>query len=99
MLLTPDVGSSFLDPFTADPTIIMFCDVYDIYKNQAYERCPRSIAKAAVAHANSIGIADAAYFGPENEFFMFDSVTFVDNINEAGYKIDTEEGEWNSNNP
>jgi glutamine synthetase len=99
MLLIPDAGSAFMDPFTADPTIIVFCDVYDIYKKQAYERCPRSIAKAALKHAESLGIADAAYFGPENEFFMFDSVTFVDNINEAGYKIDTEEGGWNSNNP
>ncbi len=97
MLLKPDVGTAFLDPFTADPTIILFCDVYDIYKDQAYERCPRSIAKAALKHAEEIGIADTAYFGPENEFFMFDNVTFVDNINEAGYKVDTEEGEWNSN--
>ena len=96
MLLKPEVESAFLDPFTADPTIIVFCDVYDIYKNQAYERCPRSIAKAALKHAESIGIADAAYFGPENEFFVFDDVTFIDNINEAGYKVDTEEGEWNS---
>jgi glutamine synthetase len=99
MLLKVDVPTAFLDPFTADPTIVVFCDVYDIYKGQAYERCPRSIAKAALKHAEEIGIADAAYFGPENEFFMFDSVTFVDNINEAGYKVDTEEGEWNSNNP
>ncbi len=99
MLLKPEVGTAFLDPFTADPTIIVFCDVYDIYKEQAYERCPRSIAKKALKHAEDIGIADAAYFGPENEFFMFDSVTFTDNINEAGYKVDTEEGEWNSNNP
>ena len=99
MLLKPDAESAFLDPFTADPTIVVFCDVYDIYKKQAYERCPRSIAKAALKHAESLGIADAAYFGPENEFFMFDSVTFVDNINEAGYKVDSEEGEWNSNNP
>ena len=99
MLLKPDVDSSFLDPFTADPTIIVICDVYDIYKNQAYERCPRSIAKAALKHAESLGIADTAYFGPENEFFMFDNVTFVDSINEAGYKVDSEEGEWNSNTP
>ncbi|MDF1880622.1 glutamine synthetase beta-grasp domain-containing protein, partial [Sulfurimonas sp. MAG313] len=96
MLLKADAQSAFLDPFTADPTIIVFCDVYDIYKKQAYERCPRSIAKAALKHAEEIGIADAAYFGPENEFFIFDDVKFVDNINEAGYKIDTEEGEWNS---
>jgi len=96
MLLKVDIETAFLDPFTADPTIIVFCDVYDIYKEQAYERCPRSIAKKALKHAEEIGIADAAYFGPENEFFMFDSVTFVDNINEAGYKVDSDEGEWNS---
>ncbi len=96
MLLKADVGTAFLDPFTADPTIIVFCDVFDIYKGQPYERCPRSIAKAALKHADSLGIADAAYFGPENEFFVFDDVKFTDEINEAGYKIDTEEGGWNS---
>ena len=97
MLLKADVGTAFLDPFTADPTIILICDVYDIYKNELYEKCPRSIAKKALKHAEDLGIADAAYFGPENEFFIFDNVQFVDNINEAGYKVDTEEGEWNSN--
>ena len=96
MLLKPDVPTAFLDPFTADPTIIVICDVYDIYKNELYEKCPRSIAKKALQHVNDIGVADAAYFGPENEFFMFDDVKFVDNINESGYKVDTEEGEWNS---
>ncbi|RLA71647.1 MAG: type I glutamate--ammonia ligase [Epsilonproteobacteria bacterium] len=97
MLLKADAQSAFLDPFTADPTVIIFCDVYDIYKNELYEKCPRSIAKKALKHAEEIGIADAAYFGPENEFFIFDDVKFVDSINEAGYKVDTEEGEWNSN--
>jgi glutamine synthetase len=96
MLLKPDVPTAFLDPFTADPTIIVICDVYDIYKNQAYEKCPRSIAKKALQHADSLGLADAAYFGPENEFFVFDDVKFVDSINESGYKVDTEDGEWNS---
>jgi glutamine synthetase len=96
MLLKADVPTAFLDPFTADPTIILICDVYDIYKNELYEKCPRSIAKKALAHAEAIGIADAAYFGPENEFFIFDDVKFTDNMNEAGYKIDTEEGAWNS---
>jgi len=82
MILKADATTAFLDPFTADPTIIVFCDVYDIYKEQAYERCPRSIAKNALKHAESIGIADAAYFGPENEFFIFDDVKFVDGIQE-----------------
>ncbi len=97
MLLKADVDTAFLDPFTADPTIIIICDIFDIYKGKAYEKCPRSIAKAALKHVGEIGIADAAYFGPENEFFIFDNVQFVDNINESGYKVDTEEGDWNSN--
>ncbi len=96
MLLKADIGTAFLDPFTADPTIILICDIFDIYKDELYEKCPRSIAKKALKHAEEIGIADAAYFGPENEFFIFDDVKFTDSINEAGYKVDTEEGEWNS---
>ena len=95
MILMPDVPTTFLDPFTADPTVIIFCDVYDIYKGELYEKCPRSIAKKALKHAEELGIADAAYFGPENEFFIFDHVEFTDNINEAGYRVDSEEGEWN----
>jgi glutamine synthetase len=97
MILKPDVGTAFLDPFTADVTIIVFCDIFDIYKGELYEKCPRSIAKKALKHAEDIGIADAAYFGPENEFFIFDDVKFVDRLNESGYKVDSSEGEWNSN--
>jgi len=94
MILKPEVGTAFLDPFTADSTVILFCDVYDIYKNELYEKCPRSIAKKALSYASEIGVADAAYFGPENEFFVFDDVQFVDTINEAGYKLESSEGEW-----
>lgn len=95
MLLKPDVPTAFLDPFTADPTIIVFCDVYDIYKNELYEKCPRSIAKKALQHLDEIGVGDAAYFGPENEFFIFDDVKIVDGVNEAGFRVDSEEGVWN----
>lgn len=96
MILKPDVGTSFLDPFTADSTIIMICDVYDIYKGEMYEKCPRSIAKKALTHLTESGVGDVAYFGPENEFFIFDDVKIVDNINESYYKVDSEEGEWAS---
>ncbi len=95
MLLLPDVPTAFLDPFTADPTIIVFCDVYDIYKGEIYEKCPRSIAKKALKYAESVGIADAAYFGPENEFFIFDDVRIKDTINESHYRVDSDEGVWN----
>jgi glutamine synthetase len=97
MLLKPEAESAFLDPFTADPTVVVFCDVYDIYKGEMYEKCPRSIAKKALEHLSEEGHGDVAYFGPENEFFIFDDVKIVDNLNEAGYKVDSEEGEWSDN--
>ncbi|WP_201351830.1 type I glutamate--ammonia ligase [Hydrogenimonas urashimensis] len=95
MILKPDIETAFLDPFTADPTIIIFCDVFDIYKGQLYEKCPRSIAKKALKYLEESGVGDVAYFGPENEFFIFDDVQIKDEINESFYRVDSEEGEWN----
>ena len=97
MLLKPDVPTAFLDPFTADPTIIVFCDVYDIYKNELYEKCPRSIAKKALKYLQESGIGDVAYFGPENEFFIFDDVLIKDELHESHYRVDSSEGVWNDN--
>jgi len=95
MMLKPDAESAFLDPFTADVTIIVICDIYDIYAKEMYSRCPRSIAKKAIQYLNTANIADVAYFGPENEFFIFDDVKIRDEINCSYYEVDTEEGEWN----
>ena len=95
MILLPDPVRYFIDPFTADVTAVVFCDVWDIYKNQAYEKCPRSIVKKAMKHLQETGFGDVAYFGPENEFFVFDSIKIKDNINSQAYEIDTQEGEWN----
>ncbi|PAF50300.1 type I glutamate--ammonia ligase [Helicobacter sp. 13S00401-1] len=94
MILIPDPVRYFMDPFTADSTVVVFCDIWDIYKNQPYEKCPRSIAKKAVAHLAEAGIGDVAYFGAENEFFVFDDIKIRDSINCQYYEIDTEEGEW-----
>lgn len=95
MVLKPDVDTAFLDPFTADSTIIVICDVYDIYKGQLYEKCPRSIAKKALEFMAGADIGDAAYFGPENEFFVFEDVKIKLAVNEASYRLDTVDGEWN----
>jgi len=94
MLLKPDVPTAFLDPFTADPTVIVICDVYDIYKNELYAKCPRSIAKKALKYLEEQGIGDAAYFGPENEFFIFDDVKIVDADNHQSFKVESDEGHW-----
>lgn len=96
MQLIPDMEGAFLDPFTADPTLVIFCDVYDIYKKQMYEKCPRSIAKKALEYMKSTGLGDTAYFGPENEFFIFDSIRVRDDINCQYYEIDSIEGSWNT---
>ncbi len=95
MILLPEASSAFLDPFTADSTIVVFCDVYDIYKGQMYEKCPRSIAKKTYRHLIESGIGDEIYFGAENEFFIFDDVRIKDSKNHSFYKIDSEEGDWN----
>lgn len=95
MLLIPDPVRYFLDPFSADTTVIVFCDIWDIYKNEPYEKCPRSIVKKAMEFVKKENIGDVVYFGPENEFFMFDSIKIKDSLNCQYYEIDTEEGEWN----
>lgn len=95
MLLIPDPIRYFIDPFTADVTVVVFCDIWDIYKKQYYEKCPRSIVKKAIKYLKDNKIGDEVYFGPENEFFVFDNVKIKDSINCQYYEIDTEEGEWN----
>ena len=95
MILIPDLVRYFIDPFTADTTVVVFCDIWDIYKNQPYEKCPRSIVKRAMKHLVDTGVGDVVYFGPENEFFVFDSIKMRDSINCQYYEVDTEEGEWN----
>lgn len=94
MILKPDIETAFIDPFPTDPTIIIICNIYDIYKEELYAKCPRSIAKKTLDHLIESGIGNNALFGPENEFFIFDSITFKDTPDESRYKIYTEEGEW-----
>ena len=74
MILMPDATTAVADPFFEDPTLIVRCDVLEPATMQGYDRDPRSVAKRAEAYLKSTGIADGALFGPENEFFIFDSV-------------------------
>ncbi len=96
MILMPDASTAVIDPFYDDTTMILRCDIIEPSDMQGYERDPRSIAKRAEAYMNSTGIADTAYFGPENEFFVFDDVRWTATMGESSYKIDSEEAEWNS---
>ncbi|MDO8845741.1 MAG: glutamate--ammonia ligase [Methylicorpusculum sp.] len=96
MILMPDPSSAVMDPFFDDSTLILRCDIIEPNNMQGYERDPRSIAKRAEAYLKSTGIADTAFFGPENEFFVFDDVRWSADISGASFKIDSSEAGWNS---
>ncbi len=97
MILQPDVETAVMDPFTAQPTINVLCDVYEPATGQAYARCPRSIAKKAEKHMQACGIGDTAYFGPEAEFFVFDDARFELKPNTASYFLESNESPHISN--
>ena len=96
MILMPDTESSILDPFCDEATINIRCDILEPATMTGYNRDPRSVAKRAEQHLISTGIADTAYFGPEPEFFLFDSVEWHIDARSATYNVDSEEGAWNS---
>jgi glutamine synthetase len=96
MILMPEPETAVVDPFFDAPTLILRCDVLEPTTGQGYGRCPRSLAKRAEVYLKSIGIADAAYFGPEPEFFIFDDVRWGAQMSGAFYQIDSEESSWNS---
>jgi len=96
MALQIDVATAYLDPFAAEETMTIVCDVHDPISGQRYERCPRSTAKNAEDYLKSTGIGDAAFFGPEAEFFVFDDARFAVDMNHTFFKVDSNEGPYNS---
>ncbi|SIO05797.1 L-glutamine synthetase [Sulfurivirga caldicuralii] len=95
MVLMPTAENYFLDPFTNDTTLVLRCEILET-DYTPYEKDPRSIAKKAEAYLKSTGIADAAFFGPEPEFFIFDSVRWGLQMGKAFYEIDAQEADWSS---
>ena len=97
MQLMPDPSTANIDPFMDEPTLILTCDVVDPTDGKGYERDPRSLAKRAEAYLKSTGLGDTAYFGPEPEFFIFDSVQWSSSMQGSSVKINSEEAAWSSN--
>jgi glutamine synthetase len=97
MILMPDPESGVMDPFFEDKTYNIRCDVVEPSTGLGYERCPRSTGKRAEAYLKSSGIGDAAYFGPEPEFFIFDDVKWTNEMKGAGFSIGSDEAAWSSN--
>ncbi len=96
MILVPDPATAVMDPFTRYPTVITHAYVKDPLTGEFYSRDPRYVAKKAEEYLSGSGIADTAYFGPEAEFYIFDSIRFDQNQHEGFYHVDAVEGVWNS---
>jgi glutamine synthetase len=96
--LFPDPATAFIDPIPAKPTLSIFCDVFDV-DGKSYPKDPRAVAKRAGEYLQSTGIADTSYFGPEAEFFIFNSVAFDSTNNGTFYEVDSESAFWNTGKP
>ena len=96
MLLVPDPGTAAIDPVYEVPTISLICNIRDPMTGGNYSRDPRWIAQKAEAYLASSGLGDVSYWGPELEFFIFDSARFDQNTRSGYYAVDSDEGIWNS---
>lgn len=96
MLLKPDPQTAFIDPVSDTPTLSMICDVVDPVLHQPYSRDPRYVANKAEDYLRQTGIATTCYFGPELEFFIFDSIRFGQDAHSGYYYVESAEGDWNS---
>ncbi len=94
LLAMPDPGSAVMDPFLATPTLAFTCNIVEPITRENYSKDPRNIARKAETYLKSTGIADTAYFGPEPEFFIFDSIRYNHQPNHSFYFIESSEGQW-----
>ena len=94
MTLLPDCASAVLDPFAAQTSLILFCDVVEPTTGEAYSRDPRSVGHRAENYLKYTGIGDVVWFGPELEFFVFDDVRYEVSMNRTFYEIDSDEGPY-----
>ena len=96
MILMPDADSAYIDPFFDETTLVISCDVVEPSDGKGYDRDPRSLAKRAEAYLKSTGIGDTAYFGPEPEFFILDSVEWNVDMSGVYSKVMSEEAAWST---
>src|SRR5947208_3228306 len=96
MCLMPDPVTATIDPFFAETTLVLTCDVLEPTTGEPYNRDPRGMAKKAEAMVKSMGVGDTVFFGPEAEFFVFDDVRYAADPYNTGFKLDSAEFPTNS---
>lgn len=96
MILRPDDSTAVLDPFADEIQINLRCDIIEPRTMQSYNRDPRSVARRAEEYLQSTGIGDKAFFGPENEFFVFDDIRWHVGMDRSFFEIGSDEAAWSS---
>ena len=96
MLVIPDPDTAVMDPFYEVPTLSLICDIEDPITRESYIKDPRGVGKRAINFLKSTGLGDTCLFGPEPEFFIFDSVRYDQTSNHGFYEVDSVEGIWNT---
>lgn len=96
MLAMPDLDTTRIDPFFAQPTVSVLADIVDPVTKERYTRDPRNVASKAINYLKKSGIGDTAFVGPEPEFFIFDDVQFGQSQNTGFYLVDSGEAAWNT---
>ena len=99
MLLVPDPNTAVIDPVYNIKTLSLLCNIRDPLTGSDYTRDPRYVSQKAEAYLASSGIGDTSYWGPEAEFFIFDTASYDQDAHSAYYNVDSDEGVWNSGNP
>ncbi len=96
MVMVPDLGTGFVDPFWEVPTLSFICATLEADTRQIFPYDPRNIALRAEQYLNATGVADTSLWGPEFEFYIFDAVSYQNGVNTAAYRVDSVEADWNS---
>ena len=96
MKLIPDTHSHYIDPFYAEKTLCLHCNVVEPDTGEPYNRDPRGTALRAETYLKASGIGDVSYFGPEAEFFLFEDVKFSVEMNKVSYEVDAQDASWNT---
>jgi glutamine synthetase len=96
MVLVPELSTGMRDPFWEAPTLSFICTTLEADTHAVFTNDPRNIAIRAEEYMRSTGIADESRWGPEFEFYIFDSVSYEYGVNRASYRVDCQEADWAS---
>lgn len=96
MVMLPDLSTGMMDPFWEEPTLSFICSTREADTLQIFANDPRNIALRAEMYLHETGVADESRWGPEYEFYVFDSVAYENGVNHSGYRLDSQEADWHS---